>query len=171
MLSTLDVPYIDTDAAELVWTLGYPLAPALSTTAIRLGHDDESRLELRVLGASHQAALCWPGGELIETVACLPNEQPHLPSTMERRVDGRRYRFRARVETVSVAELRSRADTLRQLATQDGTRDTTVLAVFPSEPDAVTALSLDGVTPGVSWNTWHLYPNSGQIVTTSTEVR
>lgn len=170
MLSTLDVPFVDTNAAELVWTLGHPPASALSTTVVPLDHDDGS-VELRVLGASHQVALCWSGGEIVETVACLSEERPHLPAAVDRDVGGRRYRFQAHVETVSTDALRARVAVLRRMAEQDGSLGRMVLAAFPSHPDAVTALRLVHTSPTVSWSTWHIYPNSRQLVTTSTEVR
>lgn len=171
MLATLDVPYVDTDATELVWTLDHPPAAALSSRRLTVGSNGLWTLDLRVLGASHQVALSWPDGELIETVACLRGEQPHLPQTARRGVHGRQYSFRAQVAELSMDELRARVGTLRQLATDEGTQHTTVLAAFPSDPDAVTALHAAATSPRVTWHTWHVYPNSRQIVTTSTEVR
>jgi len=165
VLATLDVPYVDTRAADLVWTLDHPVLPALTLgRATTLG----GTLELRVLGASHQVVLRGRDGDVVETVACLPGHRPYLPDAVDRRVAGRRYRFRATVDQVSAAEVSARADELRAMAEGQATAPT-VVASFPAAPDALTALA--AVTGrGVGWRTWHVYPNSGQVVSTSTEV-
>lgn len=48
--------------------------------------------------------------------------------------------------------------------------DEGIVARFPGDPDAITALALTAATPrSVSWNTWHLYPGSDpHVVHTST---
>lgn len=160
VLTTLQVPYVDTSAGELVWTLDHPQVPALATRSVPLPGGD---VELRVLGASHQVVLRHAGALLIETVACLPGVEPHLPETAVRPANGRTYRFESRVADVTAGELRHQASELRR----DGD---VFLAAFPAEPDAVTALRLDGDTSGVRWRTWHMYPRNKQIVHTSTEV-
>ncbi|WP_165367637.1 DUF2617 family protein [Phytoactinopolyspora endophytica] len=169
MLATLDVPYVDTTAEELVWTLDHPTEQALARAVIPLTLPG-ARLELRILGASHQVVLDWEHGTILETVACLPGRPPELPAEADRRIGGRRYRFRARVEEMAPADLHEQVGVLRRRADLDGDGGRMVLAEFPSHPDAVTALSAGSDDPGVSWVTWHVYPNSGQIVTTSTEV-
>lgn len=157
MLATLDVPYVDTRAGDLVWTLDHPVVPALAVTTV-------GRLELRVLGASHQVVL----GDLVETVACLPGEPARLPGDVSRQAGGWTYRFRATVEELPAATLRARVGELRRLAAEP----TTVLAAFPSDPDAVTALRADGSgrPDAAGWSTWHAYPGAGQLVTTRTEL-
>lgn len=165
MLTTLEVPYTDTRAADLVWTLTQPVIPALASLTIV---DDEtfSSLELRILGASHQVVLGLAGCQVVETVACLPGQQPHLPPMAGREVGGRDYRFRSHVASVPAGRIHAQAKSLRQLAAARPGR--TAIGEFPSSPDAMTALAV--ATPGLRWQTWHLYPNSSQIVTTSTEV-
>lgn len=171
MLATLDVPYVDTTATDLVWALDHPPTSALAATVLPLDTADGS-LELRILGASHQALLHTPRGSLVETVACLPGRRAELPGAAERRIGGLRYRFRARVEHPAADALRSRVRELRRRAELDGGDGRTVLAEFPAHPDAVTVLSMrETASPGVCWETWHVYPNSRQIVMTSTEVR
>lgn len=160
MLTTLDVPYLDTSAGELVWTLDHPRVPALTAHRVSLPDAD---IELRVLGASHQVVLRRDGTELIETVACLRGVEPHLPETAVRPVNGWTYTFESRVATVTAGELRRQVSELRR----DGD---VFLATFPAEPDAVTALRPEDGTPGARWRTWHVYPRNNQIVHTSTEV-
>lgn len=165
MLTTLKVPYADTCADDLVWTLAHPIIPALASQTIALDEPDVD-LEFRIVGASHQVVVSLAGGDVIETVACLPGHRRHLPPTAVREVAGRRYRFRSHVETVSTDLIRVQADALRQRAAADPGR--TVIGEFPSSPDAMTALFVAGTGP--RWQTWHLYPNSFQIAATSTEV-
>lgn len=159
MLATLDVPYVDTRAADLVWTLDHVVLPALAVAVA-------GPLELRVLGASHQVVL----DDLVETVACLPGEpgEPvRLPGDVRREAGGWTYRFRATVEELPAAVLRTRVGELRRLADEPSA----VVAAFPSDPDAVTALRADRFGAGAAgWSTWHAYPGAGQLVTTWTEL-
>lgn len=160
MLTTLQVPYVDTSAGELAWTLDHPQVPGLIMHRVALPGGD---VELRVLGASHQVILRHDDTELIETVACLPGAEPHLPGRAVRPVNGRTYTFESRVAEVTTRELRRRVAALR-------CDDDVLVAAFPSEPDAVTALRPDGDASAVRWQTWHVYPRNKQIVHTSTEV-
>lgn len=168
MLATLDVPYVDTKATDLAWTLDHPVLAALAMVTVA---PQGATVELRVLGASHQVVLSEPDGDLVETVACLPGRPAHLPGTVERRVGRRTYRFQAHVDSLTAADVSVHADTLRAMAASGGSADAdAVVAAFPSEPDAVTALRARAHPGGVAWDTWHLYPGSRQLVTTSTEV-
>lgn len=169
MLASLDVAYVDTKAADLVWTLNHPVLPALATVTITLPSIGAT-LDLRVLGASHQAVVTWPGGELVETVACLPGQPPYLPTAARQAVGWRGYSFSSRVDHLGVADIRAHARRLAKLAERREPDGDTVVAAFPTDPDAVTALSAHPHAAGVAWRTWHLYPNSRQIVTTGTEV-
>lgn len=156
VLTTLDVPYVDTRASDLVWTLDHPPVPPLALTAA-------GSLELRVLGASHQVVL----GDLVETVACLPGEPARLPGDVRREVRGWTYHFRATVEELPAATLRARVGELRRLAAEPAA----VVAAFPADPDAVTALRAGPLDAhAVGWSTWHAYPGAGQLVTTRTEL-
>lgn len=156
MLATLDVPYVDTRAGDLVWTLDHPVVPALALTTA-------GPLELRVLGASHQVVV----GDLVETVACLPGLPADLPGSVHRTAGGWTYRFTATVEELPPSALRARVGELRTLAAEVDT----VVAAFPAGPDAVTALRADRLGPdAVGWSTWHAYPGAGQLVTTRTEL-
>src|SRR5690606_41501259 len=119
----------------------HPVRPALTLgRATTVGRT----LGLRVLGASHQGVLRGRDGDVDETVACLPGHRPYLPEAVERRVAGRRYRFRATVDQVSAAEVSARADERRARAERRATAPTVVASV-PAAPDALPA---DGAGTG-----------------------
>jgi hypothetical protein len=144
VLVRLDTPYADTTAGDLSFALGLPELPALHV--LRL-----PGLELRLLGASHQVVWTTVDGErCVETVACLPGREPHLPSTM----DSPGYAFASGVEPLSMAPR------WRELAADPHA----LVGVFPGVPDAVTALRVDEG----GWRTWHAYPQTGELVTTRT---
>ncbi len=166
MLTELTLPYADTRAAALHWSPRHPETPALDT--LRLGRGGV-RLALHVLGASHSAALAVGGAGLVETVACPAHGaagEP-VPPRRERLVDGLRYRFTSRVETLARADLGALATQLR-----DGCegRDDRLAGVFPGDRDALTVLAGGVAASGARWRTWHLYPGTGEVVRTSTEV-
>jgi hypothetical protein len=142
VLVTLDTPYADTTAADLRFALDLPELPALATLTLDTG--PHRRLELRLLGASHQVVLHTPAGRLTETVACLPAAADGLP----RRLVRPDYAFRA--------EIRRLRGTLNARA---------LAGEFPGSPDALTVIAAEGTT----WWTVHAYPQSGEIVRTRTE--
>ncbi|MDT0330787.1 DUF2617 family protein [Nocardiopsis lambiniae] len=163
----ISAPFVDTRAADLVWALGHPLIDPLAVRALRSG---PVGIELRVLGASHQVVVASAYGELVETVACLPGVDGGLPGSAERAHGVGRYRFDSLVETLTRTELTHRVDRLhREVADDPGG----LLVAFPGDPLAVTALHLssDGARDGggpLRWRTWHVYPQSGELVTTDT---
>ncbi|GIG87343.1 DUF2617 family protein [Plantactinospora endophytica] len=178
MLVTLDTPYEDTTAAELSLALDTPEQPALHL--LDLGRLDDlgqpgTRLQLRLLGASHQVVLDRPAGGLIETVACLPGRRPELPATLAD--PGTGYRFTARVLRLTGAQMSARTARLRRELADD---PYALVGVFPGGPDAITALRLvhgaggSGAGGGgdgeIGWHTWHAYPQSGELVETETVV-
>ncbi|GAB7049429.1 DUF2617 family protein [Catenuloplanes indicus] len=156
MLVDLTLPYADTTAADLSFALGMPPAPALHVLEI-----PELGLQLRLLGASHQVMM----GELSETVACLPGQRPDLPGT----VTDERYRFAAEIRTLTPAEMSAEVSRLR--AELSG-HPHGLVGQFPGDPDAITALLAypDGAD-AVGWRTWHAYPQTGELVETTTSVR
>ncbi|AVT28536.1 DUF2617 domain-containing protein [Plantactinospora sp. BC1] len=174
MLVTLHTAYEDTTAAELSHALDTPEQPALHLLDLGLAHLGRpgTRLQLRLLGASHQVVLEGPAGNLIETVACLPGRRPELPATLADPATG--YRFTARVRRLAAAEMSARAARLRRDLADD---PYALVGVFPGGPDAITALRVarradpggDG-TGGIGWRTWHAYPQSGELVETETVV-
>lgn len=167
MLVTLETPYVDTEAGDLSLALGGPELPALYVLDLEL--PDRMRLRLRLLGASHQVMLRAPGGVGIsETVACLPGRPPELPTTLHDESTG--YRFSAMVQRLDPDELSARVGRLRRELADD---PYALVGVFPGDLDAVTALEpvRTPVGPGsVGWRTWHVYPQSGEVVRTETVV-
>ncbi|WP_018353596.1 DUF2617 family protein [Longispora albida] len=154
MITTISVPYVDTSAAELSFRLGGELIEPLDALVVS-GHG--YRLELRLLGASHQAILEWdrPGGPLVETVACLPGDPAPLPG---RFAEGR-YTFASEVRALDPARL-------GRLKTRPGA----LVGIFPGSPDALTALAAEASGGLLRWRTWHAYPQSGELAVTSTTV-
>jgi len=162
VLAQVTVPYVDTSAAALGLWLDLPRQPALQELKLRV---EGIAVELRVLGASHQVV----AGGLTETVACLPGLAPSpLPPARAEVVAGMRHAFASRVETLRPGRLRLRAAELRERCEAD---ERALAGVFPGSPDAVTAIGCAPVTAGrggVSWWTVHVYPGSGEVVTTQT---
>ena len=158
MLTTVAVAYADVTAASLCLALDLPPQPALDAAPVDLG---DVVVELRVLGASHQVIV---GGAISETVACLDGPRDPLPAVVER--DG--YRFTSAVEQLTLDALRERAAALRAATARD---PCALAAVFPGSPDALTALRCRRTSGGVAWTTVHLYPRTGEAVTTRSELR
>jgi hypothetical protein len=153
VLVRLATPYADTTAADLCFALGLPAQPALHVLSIDVGN--ATTLELRLLGASHQVRV----NDLSETVACLPDRPPSLPST----VDHGGYRFTARVHRLAPAAFARTVAALQARAADD---HRALVGVFPGSAQAVTILAAHRK----GWRTWHAYPQSGELVETATEV-
>jgi hypothetical protein len=118
-------------------------------------------VELRVLGASHQVVL----GDWSETVACLPDRSGALPARDEQVVGDHRVTFEARVDRPADFG----AEVSRVIAACEADQNALV-AQFPGSPLAVTALSTSVVDDGVAWQTWHAYPQVGELVWTKSVV-
>ncbi|HET6635809.1 MAG TPA: DUF2617 family protein [Streptomyces sp.] len=157
----LAAPYLDTSADELCFALGEPRHDALAVTGTTVGG---LRVELRLLGASHQVF----AGPVHETVACLPGSSRRLPPEVRTELDGWNYHFTAQVSPCTPGELTGR---VRRLRARTENRPGALCGVFPGDPDAVTALTVDDDGPGVvGWRTWHTYPQTGHIVATRTRM-
>jgi len=164
VLAELSVPYVDAAAGALSWAPTPPATPALHTLVLRR---DEARLSLALLAASHSAGLRVADDEVTETVAC-PGAGEPLPATRDRLLGCFHYRFRSSVERLGPGRLSLLAARLRDGSRGSGNR---LAGVFPGDADAVTALC-GALSPGAAgWRTWHLYPNTGEAVRTSTTVR
>lgn len=177
MLITLDTPYVDARAGDLSFALGLDPQPALHVLDVPDIAGPGTRLQLRLLGASHQVLLSTPGGRISETVACLPGRDAALPGRdaalmgrdtalpgrVQRSLTGHGYRF--------AAELTAAPGAARDPAWDSDAH--TLIGVFPGGPDAFTMLRAE--PPGrpdlVRWTTWHSYPQTGELVRTSTTVR
>ncbi|GDY75240.1 hypothetical protein SAV31267_047250 [Streptomyces avermitilis] len=104
MLTTLNTSYTDTCAADLAWTLGREPLPALATLDLELAG---AKLQMRLLGASHQVLLEEKRGNCSETVACISGSSTPLPLGVAKRVGDWEYEFAARVEVLSPAPSRA----------------------------------------------------------------
>ncbi|HYH47921.1 MAG TPA: DUF2617 family protein [Acidimicrobiia bacterium] len=171
METRLRVPYRDTTADALVWRLGEPRRPALAALELEVAG---GRLELRLLGSSHQVVFTAPnpgGGTAVvsEIVAC-GSGAPGLPPTAERSVDGWTYEFRATTRCLPADRFGPRIDGLVARLTD---LPTAIVGRFPGSPHAVTALLADPRPGGtaIRWRTWHAYPQDQRLVSTATTVR
>jgi hypothetical protein len=160
MQAILEVPYSDTSADQLSLSFDEPLLPALSTVRCRFEQVD---VTLRLLGASHQISVVTPHTELIETLACLPGRRRELPAS----VRTPRVSFRCRTE-------RHTARSLTALAAEVSSRASgshALIGRYPGSPDAFTAIIAADLGDGARWDTWHAYPQTGDVVITSTLCR
>lgn len=122
-----------------------------------------------MLGASHAVELRLPDGSRVtETVACGiagGRALGHAPT----RVDdhGVSYGFSADVETPGTDAVVALAGELYATLTADPCG---IVAAFPGSPGAATGLRARVGPDGVAWDTWHLYPERGEVVRTRTTV-
>ncbi|MFJ9387558.1 DUF2617 family protein [Nocardioides sp. NPDC101246] len=163
-MTLLDVPFADVRGDTLRWTLApIPCTPLASrTVSLTAG----LTVTLSVLGASHQVVVRRHGRPLLhETVACGIAEAAPLPAAHA--AGG--YRLASHVGEMRPEELAAQAS--RLVERLEGRTDA-VVAHFPGDPHAVTALALDKVGERqITWNTWHTYPQTGEIVATTTSYR
>ncbi|MGW1775604.1 DUF2617 family protein [Streptomyces sp. NPDC002104] len=164
MLTTLQTTYTDTRAADLAWALGRERLPALAVLNLELG---DAKVELRLLGASHQVLL--EEGDVLcsETVACMPGSSTPLPLGVAKRVGDWEYEFAARVENLSRGSFAGRAQELLALVAD---HPNGLAGTFPGSPHAFTAMLAQRYEGQVRWRTWHAYPQEGQLVATRTRV-
>jgi len=159
----LTVPYADVRAADLTLELGLAPVPALQTLRVPLG---PAVLELRLLGHSHQVRAQLPGAAFSETVRCRPGAPGGLPARSADAAGGWSYAFTAAVEPLDPAAL-------SVLATRVAADPRGLVGVFGDDPGALTALRA-GLLPagdGIAWETWHAYPQSGELVRSTTLVQ
>ncbi|TLS39998.1 DUF2617 family protein [Streptomyces montanus] len=164
MLTTLTTAYTDTRAADLAWALGREPLPALATLDLELSG---AKLQLRLLGASHQVLLEERQGICSETVACIPGSSTPLPLGVAKRIGDWEYEFAARVETLSRGSFAGRAQELLALVAD---HPKGLAGVFPGSPHAFTAMLAQWHEGQMHWRTWHAYPQEGQLVATRTRV-
>lgn len=157
------VPFADVSADGLRWALGLDPREALTTRTVAL--PGPLRAELRILGASHQL-IVRAEDEMVfsETVACDLPGSSRLPAL----ADEAGYRVAGRVSTHPAADFHDRVTELEATLAQTSAADRTLAwARFPGAPDAMTAISFT-VAPGLArWETWHTYPNTSEVVHTS----
>lgn len=158
MRKTIDTRFADSRAADLSLAYGLRPLPALGTHTVTLGG---LTVELRVLGASHQVVL----GDWSETVACLPDRPGALPAREEQVVGDYVVSFEARCDRP--ADFAAAVSTVITACEAD---QNALVAEFPGSPLAVTALSAGSFGDGVAWETWHAYPQAGELVYTKSVV-
>jgi hypothetical protein len=156
----LTAAYLDTDADQLSFALGRSAREALAVRDLRIGGLD---VQLRLLGASHQVF----AGPVRETVACLPGVEGGLPDTAAQEFDDWIYSFSARVQHFTAEEFSERVARIRSRSDE---HPQALYGIFPGSPDAVTAMTVEPQSTGLSWRTWHTYPQSRQIVATHTRL-
>lgn len=164
MLTTLNTAYSDTSAADLAWALGREPLPALATLDLELSG---AKLQLRLLGASHQVLVEEERGWCSETVACLPGSSTPLPLGVAERMGDWEYEFAARIEVLPPGSFAGRAQELLALVSD---HPQGLAGVFPGSPHAFTAMLAQRHQGQVQWRTWHAYPQDGQLVATRTKV-
>ena len=164
MLTTLKTSYTDTRAADLAWALGREPLPALAALDLELG---SAKLQLRLLGASHQVLLEEEGRSCSETVACMPGSSTPLPLGVSKRFGEWEYEFAARVETLTQGSFAGRAQELLALVAD---HPHGLAGTFPGSPHAFTAMLAQRHEGQVRWRTWHAYPQEGQLVVTRTRI-
>lgn len=164
MLTTLKTSYTDTRAADLAWALGREPLPALAVLDLEL---TGAKLQLRLLGASHQVLLEEEGRSCSETVACMPGSSTPLPLGVSKRVGEWEYEFAARVETLTRGSFAGRAQELLALVAD---HPHGLAGTFPGSPHAFTAMLAQRHEGQVRWRTWHAYPQEGQLVVTRTRI-
>jgi hypothetical protein len=169
VLTQLTLPYADTSAATLQWSATLPAAPALDLIRLSPAGAGSARLELRLLGASHCAVLDVDCEQLVETVAgpAYGGRGDPLPERHARTVGALCYHFVSRIDRLDAADLSTLAGRLR--AGVQGRRDR-LAGVFPGAADALTVLHGAATLRRARWSTWHLYPNTGELVRTVTAV-
>ena len=163
MISTVEVAFADVSAVSLRWALGLPPRPALGTVVV--GSDHGPRLELRLLGASHQVLVHGSQGVVLsETVACdLPEGLPLPEQTRAGGYDLRTDVRRLEPDPFVVA--------VGALAAEGTARDDALVGRYPGSPHATTVLTADEVSSRrVAWTTWHAYPQTGELVRTRTRL-
>lgn len=141
-------PFVDTAPADLTYTTAATELPALAVRII-------DGVELRVLGASHQVRV----GNWIETLACQPGRLPHLPPTAA----GPGYTFTSRVDEMTAGQLAAEVAALREAVDLHAHG---LLVAFQGDPLALTGMTADVTDQRASWTTWHVYPQTREIVTT-----
>lgn len=169
MLVDLAAGYCDSRAEELGWSVEIGPLRALARTRLVL---PPFTVDLRLLGASHQAAVWFAAGAsgtggrrallCRETVACLPGRTAPLPRTAGRDLPGWRYTIESTVRTLPYAEFAARLAGIERRSAQGGG----ILGRYPGAPGAVTAIVVRLWAGGLRWLTWHTYPQQGTIAAT-----
>lgn len=178
MITDITAAHTDRSATELTWSLGRPEEQPLTGLTIdtAFGH-----VELRVLGTSHQVVVDAPELRVVETVATREQAAsepadstasagtPGVPAGLprERAVEldgGARYRFHS-----VVARPEDFEGAVADLTDDLGNHPRAVTGVFDRERGGLTGLRVARATADeLTWETWHCYPATREIVSTAT---
>lgn len=165
MKALIATAFADSRAADLSLAYGLVPLPALSTHQVAV---PGARVDLRVLGASHQVVVEVGGIPWSETVACLPDRPGSLPAHDTMDSGPLRSRFRSCCRRLAPARL---AEHVRVVVRRCEGHPRALVGAFPGSPLAITALLVqDRAGGGVGWRTWHAYPQTGELVTTTSVV-
>lgn len=165
MKTLIATPFADSRAADLSLAYGLAPLPALGTHHVAL---PGARLDLRVLGASHQVVLDVGDIRWSETVACLPDRTGSLPAQDKVDTGPVRSQFTARCRRLHPAQL---AEQVRAVVRHCERHPRALVGAFPSSPLAITALLVQDRGGGAAgWFTWHAYPQTGELVQTASVV-
>jgi hypothetical protein len=163
-VTLLDVPFADVRGDTLCWTLAPVECTPLASRTVHL--DAGVTVTLSVLGASHQVVVRHGDRPLLhETIACGIHDARRLPGEHT----ARSYHLTSQITAADPGQLAAEATALVERLSG---RTDAVVAHFPGDPHAVTALALEGAGEGeITWRTWHTYPQTGEIVATTTSYR
>ncbi len=171
MLVRLDLPFADVRASDLALAFDAPVQPALEVLRVEEGRFP---LELRLLGSSHQAIVA---GVVSETVACGIAADGGLPPRAGREAAGAIYSFTARIQRLEPFAYAAAARRAISAAAADPQG---LVGLFPvagaadgeeAAGEAFTALRAKVLPRAVTWDTWHGYPQSGELVVTRSALR
>jgi hypothetical protein len=178
VLVRLDLPFADVRASDLALAFDAPVQPALEVLRLEEGRFP---LELRLLGSSHQAIVA---GVVSETVACGIAADGGLPPRAGREAAGAIYSFTARIQRFEPFAYAAAARRAISAAAADPQG---LVGLFPiraaaaggadaaggaeAAGEAFTALRAKVLPRGVTWDTWHGYPQSGELVVTRSALR
>lgn len=164
MLSHISTPYADTNAGQLSWRLGVARLPALATRSVDV---PGGRCELRLLAASHQVIVELGAEEVSELVSCDPGGGASLPTAVSREFPNATYRFQSQVIG---GDRKGAVRTAEWLTDTYADHPHAIVGVYPGSPHAITAVV---VAPGppLSWLTWHVYPQTGEVAATQARLK
>jgi hypothetical protein len=165
--ASITVPYADVRAADLTLELGLARVPALEVLRVPLG---PGLLELRLLGHSHQARAELPGAAFSETVRCAPGARGGLPASSTDAAGPLVLRLHRRRRAARPARARRRSRR-GSPPIRAGSWASSAPIPAPSRPCAPRRRPPGGAAGGLAWETWHAYPQSGELVRTRAEVR
>lgn len=155
-LHAIASPFVDTCAADLRLGLGLAPVEPLATCFV-------AGADLRVLGASHQVVIETEDEPFTETIAYLP----HVPMPLPERHTAPGYSLRTSVTHLAPDALR---DAVNAFVPALGERDDAVVARFPGNDLALTALVAERRDDVLTWRTWHVYPQHGELVETASSL-